>query len=242
MKRLIIVFFFISAGLCLDRLKNSNCLGGFSIFFGMLPDNFPKKVIYLDSGVPEDGTYRHSICSNGYDAAREMMTAVLNAGYREIVIAAGVYTLSCRRRVDGFLDVLKEAGYTDVQERFFHVDGNSDYINEQSFQQICKRFPKREIIVTDSDNSAFLVLNMLHKHNIAFPEEVGVTGFDRIHTICDLYKIPTVDQHPEHMGATAFSAMLDMLSEGEPEHPLRIEIPCELVNMEYLIRTRHQKK
>ena len=65
-------------------------------------------------------------------------------------------------------------------------------------------------------------------------KQIGLSGFGNVHGIADLHRIPTVDQHPWHIGKEAVNALLEIVRNGEPEEPLRIQVPAELVNTEYL--------
>ena len=220
-----------------ESLAKSDCLGVLSLRYGVgyLPADFPKPVIYLDSGVKDQpGKKLHSVTCDNYGAAHEMMTRIIASGKKEIVMLGREGSLNLKQRLDGFRDAMREHGIGNADCRKFVMHHGSPYEVRQCLQKILRQFPDADFIATDSDDLVYRIMDSCNQKEFESVKHIGLSGFGNIHEISDLHRIPTVDQHPWHIGKEAVNALLGIIQNGEPAEPIRIEVPAEVINTEYL--------
>lgn len=220
-----------------ESLARSDCLGILSMEHGVgyLPADYPKPAVYLDSGVEDQaGKKLHSVTCDNYGAAHEMMSRIIASGKKEIVTLGRENPLNLKRRLAGFLDAMNEQGIGDADERKFVMHHGSPYEVRQCLQKILRQFPDVDFIATDSDDLVFRIMDSCDQKEFEPLKHIGLSGFGNIHGISDLHRIPTVDQHPWHIGKEAVNALLGIIRNGEPTEPIRIEVPAEVINTGYL--------
>ena len=227
----------VGISMILRQLAVSDCLGVLVSAYGVgvLPSDFPKPVIYLDYGVEEHtGRLLHSVVCDNYGAAYEMMTRIIAAGKREIVVLGIESTPNRRQRIAGFTAAMQEHRLTDIARRRVIMHHGSRYEVKIALQKILRQFPKADFIATDSDDIVYRIMDVAREKTFGRLEKIGLSGFGNVQGIADLHHIPSVNQHPWHIGKEAVNALLEMIRNGEPEESLRIQVPAELVNTEYL--------
>ena len=119
-------------------------------------------------------------------------------------------------------------------KRCLFIHGGSVHEIKLAFSKITKLFPDVDFIATDSDDIACRIIKTARSENIECPGQIGVSGFGNLPEVANYCTIPTVDQHPWHIGVEAVRSLLDMVHNGEPSEPLQIEVPAEVVNAEYI--------
>ena len=215
----------------LRKIERSNCLGVLTISYGVLPQDFAKPVIYFDSIVGENEyqTYHCVTCDN-YGAACEMMERVLQSLCREVVTVTAPAPLHREMRLRGFQEVMRKYGIAEVEARSFTVRSNSSrYEIQQVMRAILHRFPEVGCIVTDSDDIVMEIMNVCKSSGIDCPGRIKLTGFGNIYGMAAIHHIPTVDQHPWHIGAEAVGAMLKLVKNGDDGQIINIQVPAEVL-------------
>ena len=221
----------------LMQLASSDCLGVLETAYniGFLPANFPKPVICLDIGSePQNGRHLHSVMCDNFGAAHEMMSRIIASGKKEIVVLGIESTLNRKQRIAGFTAAMQEYQIADPAARRFIMHHGSRYEVRTALQKILRQFPEVDFIATDSDDIVYRIMDVFRENQFPRSEKIGLSGFGNVHGIADLHRIPSVDQHPWHIGKEAVNALLEIVRNGEPEEPLLIQVPAELVNTEYL--------
>ncbi len=224
-------------GYLMNALQDSDCLGVLGTFyqFDSFPADFPKPVICLDSGIePGRGRQRHSVTCDNYGAAYEMMEKILAAGKKNAVMLGIESSPNRRCRMRGFADAMTRYGVSDVEKRKYLMHHGSKHEVKLALQKILRQRPEVDFIATDSDDIVFRIMQVWESEQFDWPGRIGLSGFGNVHGIADLHHIPSVNQHPWHIGAEAVRALLDMVQNGEPAEPLQIEVPAEVVNAEYI--------
>ena len=122
----------------------------------------------------------------------------------------------------------------DPAARRFIMHHGSRYEVRTALQKILRQFPEVDFIATDSDDIVYRIMDVFRENQFGRSEKIGLSGFGNVHGIADLHRIPSVDQHPWHIGKEAVNALLEMTRTGEPTESIRIQVPAELVNTEYL--------
>lgn len=224
-------------GHLMNALIDSDCLGVLGAFyqFDSFPADFPKPVICLDSGIePGRGRQRHSVTCDNYGAAYEMMEKILAADKKNAVMLGIESSPNRRCRMRGFADAMTQYGVSDAEKRKFLMHHGSKHEVKLALQKILRQYPEVDFIATDSDDIVFRIMQVWESENIDWSGRIGLSGFGNVHGIADLHHIPSVNQHPWHIGVEAVRSLLDMVHNGEPSEPLQIEVPAEVVNAEYI--------
>ena len=219
----------------LKKLEQSDCIGVLTGGYGILPETFPKPVIYMDVGIDEleHGPHHNVTCDN-YGAAYEMMSRVLASGVREVVTVTMPNHFHRLMRQRGFKDAMREYDINNIEARCFAFRaGDWHYEMRQIMRRIMREYPAVECIVTDSDDIVLQIMKICKSENIDCPGRIKLTGFGNIHGVSDIYRLPTVDQHPWHMGHEAVGALLKLVNDPESCGTVKIEVPAEVLNSEF---------
>ena len=225
------------SGDIIKSLRSSDCLGvlGVAYRMGALPPDFEKPVIYLDCGIePQPGRLTHSVMCDNYGAALEMMGKVLAAGKKEVVMLGIESSINRKLRMQGFVDGMKKFNVENAETRKFVMHHGSRHEVKLALQKILRLYPGVDFIVTDSDDIVFRIMQVWDSENFAWRNRIGISGFGDVRGVADLHNIPSVNQHPWHIGVEAVKALLDIVKNGEPEESVQIEVPAEVVNAEYI--------
>ena len=108
-----------------------------------------------------------------------------------------------------------------------------NYLNfSRIFQRAYKQFPETTLILTDSDDIAFNIVEDLKAMGIE--EKITVTGFGNLSWISPLLKIPTIEQHPEEIGAIAVDKLISNIQNPSSPHTGNVIIDAELVNTDLI--------
>jgi len=220
----------------LKKLERSDCIGVLTGGYGILPANFHKPVIYMDVEVnaAEDGPHHNVICDN-YGAAHEMMSQVLASGIRNVVTVTMPYKLHRLHRLQGFKDAMSEYKISNIEKRCFAFRENERQCEMlQIMRRIIKSYPDVECIVTDSDDIVLQIMKICKSENIDCPGKIKLTGFGNIHGISDVYRLPTVDQHPWHIGHESVELLLKLIKDPEKDEFIKIEVPAEVLNSDFI--------
>ena len=221
----------------IKNLRASDCLGVLGVAYQLeaLPVDLAKPVIYLDSGVEDlPGRPTHSVMCDNYGAALEMMSKVLASGKKEVVILGIESSLNRKYRMQGFTDAMQKYNIENVEKRKFVMHNGTKHEVKLALQKILKQYPAVDFIVTDSDDIVYNIMQVWANENFAWRNRIGISGFGNVHGIADLHNIPSVNQHPWHIGVEAVKALLEIVKNGEPTSSIKIEVPAEVVNTEYI--------
>lgn len=199
-------------------------------------------IVYLDhyEDYSANNWPAHNTVSNDNEAAcHKLMLLLAERGYRNPVI----YTDSCYQvteryhRVRGFQRAMQELGIKDVDKRLFVGSEQREYTKIDALQQLRKilmAFPETDAIVTTADDLALPMRQALFELGIPSPGKILVTGFGNIRMINDVYQIPSVEQHPFHIGVAAADMLLDLVEKKLPPGPHLHVVDTELANLEFI--------
>ena len=221
----------------LNNLKNSDCVGiiGFSSLLEMVPLDYPKTVIHLDGVLNTlDDRKRHSVTCANRSAAYEMMSRIIASGKKEIVFVGANYAGNRRERMDGFEAAMRDHDIPDAAKRRIAIHSGSPHEMKLAFDKIRKLFPNVDFIATDSDDVAYRIIKAARNENIDCPGVIGVSGFGNLPEVASYCSIPTVDQHPWHVGVQAVKSLLDVVENKKSGEFIQVEIPTEIINAELI--------
>ena len=215
----------------LDRFADGGVSGIITIAYDWLPKDYPLPVVYIDHGTPDYDPACHNVVNRNYEGAHGMAQALLAAGHRRIVVYANRDYMHSHRyfRVKGMLDALREAGVPNAEERLFIGLEYQVYDAAEMLERLYRRFPDTTAIATVSDDLALQVLVAMKK--CSMPCSPVITGFGNVANISDVYMLPTVDQHPQHLGARACNMLTDILEKRRAPDPIMEYVDATPMNL-----------
>ena len=218
-------------------IAESDCVGviGVTTLLNYLPENYSKSVVHMDGILTADGNKKvHSVTCENFNAAYRMMQKILAAGKKQVVFTGLGYHRNRRERLEGFMAALKDNNILDAEKRQYNMHNGSLHEVRLTLRRICADFPDVDFIATDSDEVAFHFIQVGKGENINLPSAIGLSGFGNIHGIADGYNIPTVEQHPWHLGVAAVKGLFEVVNGSCESEALQVEIPAEILNAEFI--------
>ncbi len=206
---------------------------GYGYFDEMCP-GLP--VVYIDTCDKAYHAEKNYVVSDNLGGGRRMLQALAARGYRDIVIYASSGCVGSERfyRVQGYQDAMRELGMGDVERRLFVCSTFTKFDAASQLKNILKSFPQVQAIVTTTDDLAMPMRQALADADIASPERILVTGYGNVGGISDAYRLPSVEQHPFHMGVAAADLLLDIVERKPLSMPHQRHVDTELVNLEFI--------
>ena len=157
--------------------------------------------------------------------AAEHLTA---CGCRNLVCIRGVQGLyTAQARYEGYRDYCREHG---LPEQVVECDYDFE-AGLAMTEELLERFPQVDGIIACNDMVAISVYKILHKRNIAVPDQIQLVGFDDIHLSSLISpELTTIHQPITAMGRRAVEVILN---EGHlPKEGRRQSFPVSLVPRE----------
>jgi LacI family transcriptional regulator len=166
---------------------------------------------------------------------------LLNLGHRQIACISGASTvLSSKQRVDGFKQVLSEAGVEIHSEYFmagdFHFPSGlacMDRILELASRASASERPTAVFVCNDM--MALGAIHSAREHGLHIPDDISIIGFDNINISELVYpKLTTIAQPTQELAETAVRLLLHKLKKESTEElmPNRIYLKPHLVERE----------
>lgn len=163
-----------------------------------------------------------------YQGGRLAAEHLSACGCRNLVCIRGVQGLyTAQARYEGYRDYCREHGLTEQV-----VECDYDFEAGLSMtEELLERFPQVDGIVACNDMVAISVYKILHKRNIAVPDQIQLVGFDDIHLASLISPELTTIHQP--IGAMGRRAVEVILNEGHlPKEGRRQSFPVSLVPRE----------
>lgn len=220
---------------CLEKISHSRFRGLLVSNIGIIREPLPIPVVYVDNGYELGPSVRASVTCTNYQGAADIAEAVIAHGHRQIVICTDYLTVVEERRADrvkGFTDTLEKYGIGKVQKRVFHETVSDTPAAKILLKRMLKLFPETTVIMSDSDNLAYRLLQGLNEMESIRP--VTVTGFGNLGAAGGNVRIPSVEQHPEEIGVQSVNELFRMIEDPDYVSPARIEIETEPANLDKL--------
>ena len=189
--------------------------------------NYQMPVVVVDALFQTQNVNAYLYCDyyQGGRLAAEHLTA---CGCRNLVCIRGVQGLyTAQARYEGYRDYCREHGLTEQV-----VECDYDFEAGLSMtEELLERFPQVDGIVACNDMVAISVYKILHKRNIAVPDQIQLVGFDDIHLASLISPELTTIHQP--IGAMGRRAVEVILNEGHlPKEGRRQSFPVSLVPRE----------
>ena len=189
--------------------------------------NYQMPVVVVDALFQTRQVNAYLYCDyyQGGRLAAEHLTA---CGCRNLVCIRGVQGLyTAQARYEGYRDYCREHGLTEQV-----VECDYDFEAGLSMtEELLERFPQVDGIVACNDMVAISVYKILHKRNIAVPDQIQLVGFDDIHLASLISpELTTIHQPIDAMGRRAVEVILN--EDHLPKEGRRQSFPVSLVPRE----------
>ena len=205
-------------------------------------DHF-KKV--KDKGVPlilfdriEDSLGVSSVVIDDYQGAYKATEHLISKGYKKIAHFGGYNNISLyKNRLRGFKDALTDHDLPILKEFIFE----SDLEIKDGYKLMSDLIQKNMIpdaVFASSDYTALGVSQVLLKHDIRVPEEVGIVGFsNEPFTSYVTPSLTSVNQYSEQLGQVAAKIFLEQVKKDAPIVPSKTVINPELIIRDSSMKT-----
>ncbi|MFE6933173.1 LacI family DNA-binding transcriptional regulator [Streptomyces sp. NPDC057699] len=159
--------------------------------------------------------------------AREAVRHLVSLGRRRIAHIAGPRDqTSALDRIDGYHDVLPDAGSELVVEGDFTTEGGA-----RVMAGLLEARPDVDAVFVSNDLMASGALRVLRERGVRVPEDVAVVGFDDMTSVAEAAVPPltTVRQDVEGMGRLMVRLLMERLNSDTGTWPESVVTPTELV-------------
>ncbi|WP_406144048.1 LacI family DNA-binding transcriptional regulator [Streptomyces sp. NBC_01012] len=159
--------------------------------------------------------------------AREAVRHLVSLGRRRIAHIAGPRDqTSALDRIDGYRDVLPDAGPELVVEGDFTAEGGV-----RAMGTLLDTCPDLDAVFVSNDLMASGALRVLRERGIRVPRDVAVVGFDDMTSVAEAAVPPltTVRQDVEDMGRLMVRVLMERLNSDTGTWPESVITPTELV-------------
>ncbi|MET7366607.1 LacI family DNA-binding transcriptional regulator [Streptomyces sp. NPDC005566] len=159
--------------------------------------------------------------------AREAVRHLVSLGRRRIAHIAGPRDqTSALDRIDGYHDVLPDAGPALVADGDFTAEGGARAMGE-----LLAACPDLDAVFASNDLMASGALRVLRDRGIRVPEDVALVGFDDMESVAETTApaLTTIRQDIEGMGRLMVRLLMERLNSGTGEWPASVITPTELI-------------
>lgn len=189
-------------------------------------------VTLIDKQIPELADRVSSVMIDNVAAARMATDELLNAGHRHILgVFAEENNYTARRRHEGFVDALKQRGFTaDPQDAIFLRNTSV----EEGCRLIQEKLRERKPTAVFASNSGLTsrAITALEAEGLRIPEDVSLIGFDGVGTQTGwnltLYSILQPTLGIGKAAAQIMSEQLQAIAQGKVLPPQVRTLPTEL--------------
>jgi LacI family transcriptional regulator len=197
--------------------------------FSPLLDNGVPVVVFGElAGEPASPPF-DSIFVNDSAAARELVTYLLDRGYRPLgMIAASDDHVRREGRVRAYRQALAEMSLPQ-EEVLTRGDDPTEAGGYTAMQTLLARSPLPRAVFAANDMMALGAMVAIREAGLRVPDDIAVAGFDDI-PVANLLNPPltTVAQFPERLGRRAAEMLFERLNGTVTGEARRVEMPYEL--------------
>ncbi|MBN2604295.1 MAG: LacI family DNA-binding transcriptional regulator [Bacilli bacterium] len=213
----------------LSDMQGIICIGKFSneqidAFLHISPN-----IVFVDSSPNEE--LFDSIVIDFHTAVREILTYLLNQGYKKIGYIGGIEYIGNNirlgeRRELVFRDYLFQRGKLDSD--FIHVGNFSCESGYNLMKQALEKPKRAEVYFCASDAIAIGALRAIHEAGLKIPEDIGITGFnDNPMSQYTYPPLSSVHVYTEFMGEQALESLVGRI-EGRTL-PIKKVVPTKII-------------
>lgn len=186
-------------------------------------------IVFVDSSPNEE--LFDSIVIDFHTAVREILTYLLNQGYKKIGYIGGIEYIGNNirlgeRRELVFRDYLFQRGKLDSD--FIHVGNFSCESGYNLMKQALEKPKRAEVYFCASDAIAIGALRAIHEAGLKIPEDIGITGFnDNPMSQYTYPPLSSVHVYTEFMGEQALESLVGRI-EGRTL-PIKKVVPTKII-------------
>ncbi|MFF4242911.1 LacI family DNA-binding transcriptional regulator [Streptomyces sp. NPDC001822] len=159
--------------------------------------------------------------------ARDAVRHLVSLGRRRIAHIAGPRDqTSALDRIDGYHDVLPDAGTELITDGDFTVEGGA-----RAMAGLLDAHPDLDAVFVSNDLMASGALRVLRERGVRVPEDVAVVGFDDMTSVAVATEPPltTIRQDVEGMGRLMVRLLMERLNSDTGTWPESVVTPTELI-------------
>jgi LacI family transcriptional regulator len=137
---------------------------------------------------------------------------LLDQGYKKIAILAGPQNLNIsNKRMEGYLQVLKQNGIRADRKLIIHCDFNQDYAYEATKELLSMKH-RPDAIFTISDRMAIGAMLAIKEKGLHMPDDIGLMGFNN-EPVTSLVtpSISSVEMYAFETGKAAAKLFIEMM-------------------------------
>jgi LacI family transcriptional regulator len=149
------------------------------------------------------------------DGGRQATEHIIEQGYKKIAILAGPENLNIsNKRMEGYLQTLKEHGLRADKGHIIHCDFNQQYAYEATKELLASK-NRPDAIFTISDRMAIGAMLAIKEKGLSMPHDIGLVGFNN-EPIVSLVTpaISSVEMYAFEIGKATAKAFIEMMSSG----------------------------
>jgi DNA-binding LacI/PurR family transcriptional regulator len=147
----------------------------------------------------------------------------LQQGYKKVGIITGPANWwEAQERLNGWREVVTEAGYSDIDSLIVEGDWNAPS-GDVGLHTLIDQNPDMDAVFSSNDQMALGALQAARRLGLNVPEDLGIVGFDDIPEAAYFYPpLTTVRQDTRKLGAMAverINTLIQAQYEGETIEP-----------------------
>ncbi len=169
------------------------------------------------------------VLTDDHEVGRLATAHLLSQGRRAIAHITGPPIVHAKRRADGYMTALRDAGVKGrpewvVRGGFMETDGH------RSMKKLLALRPAIDAVFAANDPAAIGAMKAIWEAGLRVPEDIAVVGVGNI-ALSDLLRVPltTVSWSRDEQGRRAAELILDRIGPHPVTQPRRVIIPPQLV-------------
>lgn len=179
-------------------------------------DDYP--IIVLDRDI--DHRRIKSVIVNNYNAEKEMIESLIDAGYEHFAYLAGMDTDDNRERYQAFRDALSEHNISFHRRDYYEGDWR-EKSGTQAARLLMLSEQMPQVLVCANDMMAVGALRKFQESGLRIPEDIAVCGFDD--TFVSKYLgLTTVEVPNYERGYLAAQSLVELIEGKGSFEPLKI--------------------
>jgi LacI family transcriptional regulator len=147
------------------------------------------------------------------DGGKQATEHLIEQGYKKIAILAGPENLNIsNKRMEGYLQTLKQHGLRSEKGHIIHCDFNQQYAYEATKELLASK-NRPDAIFTISDRMAIGAMLAIKEKGLSMPDDIGLVGFNN-EPIVSLVSpsISSVEMYAFEIGKATARAYIEMMS------------------------------
>lgn len=175
-------------------------------------------IIVLDRDL--GNTNIKSIIVNNYNAEKEMIESLIDAGYAHFAFLSGLDTDDNRERYQAFRDALSGKGVAFHRRDFYEGDWR-EKSGEQAARLLLLSEHMPEVLVCANDRMAVGAIRKFKESGLRVPEDIAVCGFDDTF-LARYIGLTTVEVPDYERGFLAAQSLVELIEGKGNYEPLKI--------------------